>query len=73
MSKSKMHPDIQSLYGRRIRWFRKRKREEARRVRAVLSRLALEAEYTPAASDIRDMQILLDRIQMDLSQKRWGK
>lgn len=55
------------------RRFRQEKRQEAKEVQEKLYWLAAHSEHTPAASDIRDMQILLDRIQLDLSQKRWGK
>lgn len=68
----KTHPDIHKAYGS-MRRFRQEKRREVNEVQDRLYWLAIYSEHTPAASDIRDMQILLDRIQMDLSQKRWGK
>lgn len=71
MSKSKL-PDLLKGY-RSMRRFRQEKRQEAKEVQEKLYWLAAHSEHTPAASDIRDMQILLDRIQLDLSQKRWGK
>jgi hypothetical protein len=68
----KTHPDIHKAYGS-MRRFRQHKRQEVATVQDALRWLVWCSEHTPAASDIRDMQILLDRIQMDLSQKRWGK
>jgi hypothetical protein len=63
---------IMEEYGT-ARGFRQSKRREAHRVRRVLKHLYSGCAFTPAASDIRQVGILLDRIVKNLSQANWGK
>lgn len=72
MSTPEIPKDIIIAYGS-ARKFRKAMRFRASNAFKIVRVLDALRAFLPASQDIHDARILLDRIRLDLSQKRWGK
>lgn len=70
---NKVPKHIAAFYGG-SRNFRIQMRRAVAQARKAIEPLGTLGTFTPAGrSDIHDVQVLLDRIRLDLSQENWGK
>lgn len=72
MSNPEITEQVVMAYGSK-RKFRQAMRSKIWTAGQIVRTLDTLREFLPASEDIHDAKILLDRIQMHLSQKKWGK